>query len=242
MKNDFRLEWNYTLTNSIAFLWYELTGRPFPQLISAGRRFIESSDLSMSKVIWATPLYEFLRHCNASPLEKTVLDCGAGGDDPPLQLFYEHGYSTFGVEVADRPFQQAQKFCRDHAMKLNIMRGDMRHLSFRSASFSFAYSFNAIFFMTKSDIAASIEEIDRVLKPGGLCYVNFVSVDEPDKGPFCQPFLGNPRFSQHEDNEPDQYFTSFEIIHKEKRIIDRKTDGQRTEQAYLDYIAEKNHA
>ncbi len=61
----------------------------------------------MGKVIWATPLYKFLQYCNASPLEKTVLDCGAGGTDPPLQLFYECGYKTFGVEVADEPFRQA---------------------------------------------------------------------------------------------------------------------------------------
>jgi hypothetical protein len=31
------------------------------------------------QVIWATPLYECLRQCNASSLDKTVLDCGAAG-------------------------------------------------------------------------------------------------------------------------------------------------------------------
>lgn len=194
----------------------------------------------MRKVSWATPLYKFLRHCNASSLDKTVLDCGAGGDDPPLQLFYEYGYKTFGVEVAENPFKQATRFCKDHCMELNIMKGDMRHLSFKNGSFSFVYSFNAIFFMTKKDIAVSMKEIERVLKPSGLCFVNFLSVDEPDKGPFCKPFLGSQRFSQHEDNEPDRYFINFEIIHKEKRIIDKKTDGKRSVQACIDYIAEKN--
>jgi hypothetical protein len=38
----------------------------------------------MIDVIWATPLYEFLRQCNASPLEKTILDCGAGGSSPAV--------------------------------------------------------------------------------------------------------------------------------------------------------------
>ncbi len=194
----------------------------------------------MRKVVWATPLYKFLRQCNASSLEKTVLDCGAGGDDPPLQLFYESGYETFGVEVAERPFKQAKMFCKEHNMKLNIMKGDMRHLSFKSRSFSFVYSFNAIFFMTKKDVAVSIKEIERVLKPNGLCFVNFASVDDPDKRPFCKPFLGNPRFSKHEADEPDSYFCNFGIIHKEKRIVDRKTDGKRSVQAYIDYIAEKN--
>jgi len=193
----------------------------------------------MRKVIWATPLYKFLRQCNASTLDKTVLDCGAGGDDPPIQLFYKYGYKTFGVEVAENPFKQAKKFCREHDMKLNIIKGDMRYLPFKNESFSFVYSFNAIFFMTKKDIAASMKEIERVLKPNGLCFVNFGSIDEADKGPFCKPFLGNQRFSQHEDDEADRYFSNFEIIHKEKRIIDKKTDGKRSVQAYIDYIAEK---
>lgn len=193
----------------------------------------------MRKVIWATPLYKFLRQCDASPLDKSVLDCGAGGDDPPLQLFYEQGYRTCGVEVAANPLKEAARFCREHCIKLNILKGDMRHLPFQSSYFSFVYSFNAIFFMTKRDIEASMREIERVLKPRGLCFVNFVSVDEPDKVPFCKPFLGNPQFSQHEDDEPDLYFRNFEILHKEKRIIDKKTDGKRLVQAYIDYIAEK---
>jgi len=193
----------------------------------------------MSTVIWATPLYKFLRYCNASPLEKTVLDCGAGGADPPLQLFHEYGYETVGVEVADEPFRQAQQFCKEQGMDLNILKGDMRCLSFKNGSFSFVYSFNAIFFMSKKDIAMSMKEMERVLRPGGLCFVNFVSVDEPDAGPFCRPFLGNPRFSQHEDDEPNQYFRRFEILHKEKRIIEKRTNGKRSLQAYLDYIAKK---
>jgi len=196
----------------------------------------------MRKVIWAIPLYKFIRYCNDSPLDKTVLDCGAGGDDPPLQLFYEHGYETFGVEVSENPFRQAKKFCKEHGMKLNVLKGDMRLLPFKNGSFSFVYSFNAIFFMTKKDIAVSMKEIERVLKPSGLCFVNFVSVDEPDKGPFCKPFLGNPRFSQHEDDEADKYFTNFEIIHKEKKIIDKKTHDKRLVQAYIDYIAQKKRS
>ena len=43
----------------------------------------------MVEVTWATPLYKFLRLCNASPLAEEVLDCGAGGSNPPLSLFYQ---------------------------------------------------------------------------------------------------------------------------------------------------------
>ncbi|MCK4482774.1 SAM-dependent methyltransferase, partial [Candidatus Bathyarchaeota archaeon] len=63
----------------------------------------------MRKVIWATPLYKFLRHCNDSPLDKMVLDCGAGGDDPPLRLFLESGYKTVGIEISGQSLNETRK-------------------------------------------------------------------------------------------------------------------------------------
>jgi ubiquinone/menaquinone biosynthesis C-methylase UbiE len=194
----------------------------------------------MKKVIWATPLYKFLRECNSSPLKKTVLDCGAGGDDPPLQLFYDYGYETHGIEVAETPLKQAENFCRENKAELNILKGDMRQIPFKNESFSFAYSYNAIFFMIKKDIAAAMKEIERVLKPEGLCYVNFMSVDNREKNTFCKPFLGSTGFSYHEDCEPDRYFTNFKIIHKEKRITEKTWEGKMLVQADIDYIAKKN--
>jgi SAM-dependent methyltransferase len=196
------------------------------------------------EVSWATPLYEFLRHCNASPLEKRVLDCGAGGSDPPLALFYRYGYQTFGIEIWGEAVAKAQRFCRERGMALNIFGGDMRRIPFASEAFSFVYAFNAIFFMTKPDIGTAMCEIERVLKPGGLCYVNFVSVDDPDDRPFCETaparhLLKSERFAKHEDDEADAYFQGFEVIRKEKRLIDKVHGRKRLKQAYIEYIARK---
>ena len=198
----------------------------------------------MIEVIRATPLYAFLRQCNASSLEKSVLDCGAGGDYPPLALFYQYGYNTCGIEIAEDALSQAKTFCRENHMPLNIFRGDMRRIPFRDESFSFVYSYNAIFFMTKPDIALAMSEIERVLKRGGLCFVNFTSVDDPDDRPFSDTsdiriLLKSERFAKFEDDEADAYFDNFEIIRKEKRLIDEAYEGGRSIQAYVDYIARK---
>lgn len=193
----------------------------------------------MREVIWATPLYKFLRECNSSPLEKTVLDCGAGGDDPPLQLFCDYGYETCGIEVAETPLKQARDFCRENKVELNILKGDMRRIPFKSEAFSFVYSYNAIFFMTKKDIATAMKEIERVTKPSGLCFVNFLSVDDPKRNVFCKSFLGSTGFSYHEDDEPDRYFRNFEILRKEKRITRKLWESKYLVQADIDYIAKK---
>lgn len=198
----------------------------------------------MADVIWATPLYEFLRQCNASPLEKTVLDCGAGGREPPLSLFYQHGYRTYGIEIGEQPLADAKRFCEENRMPLNIFRGDMRRIPFANETFSFVYTFNAIFFMTKLDIATTMGEIERVLRPKGLVYVNFMSMDDPDYEPFSETspikaLLKSERFAHHEDEEADVYFERFKILRKEKQIIDKVHGKGRLHQAYVQYIAQK---
>ena len=198
----------------------------------------------MIDIIRHTPLYEFLRQCNASTLEKIVLDCGAGGENPPLSLFYQYGYKTYGIELEEDSLTEAQKFCEDNDMPLNIFRGDMRKIPFPDEMFSFVYSYNAIMFMTKPDIAIAMMEIERVLKPGGLCFVNFASVDDPDKRPFNQTspliqYLKSERFAFHEDNEADDYFETHQILRKEKRLLEKLYEGEISKQAYIDYIARK---
>ena len=185
-----------------------------------------------------------MRQCNASPLERRILDCGAGGSEPPLSLFHQHGYETYGIEIATEALDKATRFCREEEMPLHVFRGDMRRIPFASETFSFVYAFNAIMFMTKPDIAQSMGEMERVLRPEGLIYVSFVSVDEPDIGPFCETapardLLKSERFAQHEDDEAEAYFEAFEIRRKEKRTIEKVHGSRRLLQVYIEYIARK---
>jgi ubiquinone/menaquinone biosynthesis C-methylase UbiE len=197
------------------------------------------------EVIWATPLYEFLRQCNASEQSKEVLDCGAGGSQPPLSLFYQYGYKTCGIDIAEHSIADAQTFCAHNHMPLNIMYGDMRRIPFPDKHFSFVYSFNAISFMTKADIALSVKEMTRVLKANGLCYVNFHSVDDAETwDPFCETapvkkILKSERFAHFEDDEADVYFDDYVILRKEKRLTDKLWNGRVLKRAEIEYIAKK---
>ena len=213
---------------------------------------IENLGWQMRKVIRATPLYKVLRYCNDNPLERTVLDCGAGGNNPPLQIFSDYGYETYGIEISGEALKQAKDFCKENNLRLDLLKGDMRKIPFKDEAFSFVYTWNAIHMMSKEDVALAMSEIERVIKAKGLCFVNFVSADEPPptdaietrKGEFLKkaPWRGvkDPNIDSYfEDKEADVFFSNFEILHKEKRIIERITEGKKELQAFIDYIAKK---
>lgn len=181
------------------------------------------------------PLYGFLKECNDSPLTREVLDCGAGGSRPPLTLFYEHGYSVYGIDITPQQVELAQEYCMKAHITLPIMLGDARHIPFKDESMSFIYSVNTLCHLSKRDTAAVMQEIERVLRKEGLCFVNFVSVDdcgfgrgkEVSVGEFIQEeewYSGIKKeghiCSYYEDSEPDPYFEPFEILRKEKRITE----------------------
>jgi ubiquinone/menaquinone biosynthesis C-methylase UbiE len=199
----------------------------------------------------AVELYTFLEYCNDSPLEKEVLECGAGISrslEPLLLRFHEQGYVTHGIEISGERLAVVQEFCERHQVNLDLRQGDMRQIPFEDESMSFCFSYNAIFHMSRQDIAAAMREIERVLKPGGVCFVNFLSVDsdsfgvgkEIRKGEFLTVEFGQEALHTHyEDGEADVHFGAFEMLRKEKRIRELWIDGERYRRAYIDYIAKK---
>lgn len=196
-----------------------------------------------------TPLYRFLEYCENERTNEnaSILDCGAGGDMPPLSLFKSYGYKTHGIDFdliqVDRANQFAQKLNQD----LMIEFGDMTALKFEDNCFDYVYSYNSVFHMKKSQIKLAIEEMKRVLKPNGLLFVNFLSVDDFRCGQ--GPHLGDNQYEQMDDepvihsyfdiDECEPYFTDMAFVLKERRVIERLYQGDRIKQGFLDYIVRK---
>ncbi len=202
----------------------------------------------MHNLINAIPLYNFLKYCNNNSSEKIILDCGAGGSNPPLSLFYEFGYETYGIEISKEQLEKANIFCIEHNTDLNIIFGDMRKIPFENEFFSFLYSYNTSVHMKKEDFSLALSEFYRVLKPGGLCYVNFLGEEcdtygigkEIGEGEFLQ-IEDNDEviYCHYKDNEIEQIFTKFEVIYKEKKSVKRKIDYKENTSVYLEYILVK---
>lgn len=205
--------------------------------------------MSKSLIFKQVPLYRFLDLClqNNPSDSRTILDCGAGGDMPPLALFRMHEFKTVGIELDEKAAKAANDFGKSRGLELNIQSGDMTALAFDDGSFDFVYSYNSIFHMKKVDIEKAISELKRVLKPGGLMFVNFLSTDDFRCGE--GPDLGNHQYEQMDDepvihsyfghNEADPYFEEMETLIKEQRIIQRIYEGNPIRQGFVDYILRK---
>ncbi|NUU62891.1 class I SAM-dependent methyltransferase [Paenibacillus agri] len=202
----------------------------------------------MNEIFKHVPLYRYLSFCNETGLERTVLDCGAGGDSPSLGLFAQYGYSTYGIEFDPIAIAQAQAYEQERGLQLNIERGDMRNLPFADESFSFVYSYNSIFHMRKDEVSQSLQEMIRTLKPGGLLFVNFLTVNDFRCGE--GPHLGDHQYEQFDDDQPvihsyytaseaDPLFGNMEVLFKEDRTLERIYEGERIRQGFVDYIVKK---
>ncbi|MFZ2537344.1 MAG: methyltransferase domain-containing protein [Oscillospiraceae bacterium] len=193
-------------------------------------------------------LYNFLNYCNEVNLEKSVLDCGAGGSCPPLALFSEYGYQTYGIELSDSQIEKAKAFSKEYNVELNISKGDIRELPFEDKSISFIYSYNTIFHMKKEDMKKAVNEIKRVLRPGGICLINFLSVNDygyglgekVGKGEFLQTERDEKVIHSYYDiEEAETHFEGMKILFKENRILERVYEGEQLKQGYIDYIVQK---
>ncbi|MBY8992808.1 MAG: class I SAM-dependent methyltransferase [Candidatus Lokiarchaeota archaeon] len=202
----------------------------------------------MIEKVYPPSLYNYLWYIRSNPTGNRILDCGAGGCDPKLAFFLENGFEAYGIDISDEQIKDSEEFSAKNNINLNIIKGDMRKIPFDSGFFDYVYSYNSIFHLSKKDSRVAINEMHRVLKKGGLCYLNFLSVDDKwsKEGEEINPgeiitkeddeeYL----HSYYEDDEPDSYFDEFEIIYKEKIHIHIGRYYNTGRSCILEYITRK---
>ena len=200
----------------------------------------------MVQDIFPPILYTFLDYALDAEVEKTIVDCGAGGKFPKFALYVMNGFNTYGIEISEDRMKMAEDFAKKRGFKAHLVKGDMRSLPYESESYGFAYSYNTIFHMNKEDIGVAINEMLRVVKKQGLICVNLLSIDDSRYGIGKESSPGV--FTQHEDGEQishtyfkhdegEAYFSKFEILYKQIRIEHLyEWDSTR---GMIDYIVKK---
>jgi len=193
-------------------------------------------------------LYNFLRIASSYSLRNRILDCGAGGPDPKIAFFQEYGYELYGIDIDDEEIKDANEFAKNNGIALNITKADMREIPFEDGFFGLVFSYLSMVHLSKGDTGIAIKEIHRVLQKGGLCCLNFLSIDDQWYDEEKAGLAGEIRsihngieeiHSYFEDKEPDKYFKDFKIIYSAK--IQHFTGNYHTtgRTCILDYIAKK---
>jgi SAM-dependent methyltransferase len=96
---------------------------------------------------------------------KRVLEVGFGlGTD--LMQFARGGSQVYGIEITPRHVELARRRFDAFSLRARLTRGDAETLPYKSASFDVVYSFGVLHHTP--DMISALEEIHRVLRPGGV--------------------------------------------------------------------------
>lgn len=99
--------------------------------------------------------------------EGRVLDAGCGhGKD--VEYLIEHGLEAVGVDSAEGMV----RYAREHKPgEYHVM--DVRELSFQSGSFDGVWCNSVLQFLPPAEMEDALDEMYRVLRPGGVFYTTF---------------------------------------------------------------------
>jgi SAM-dependent methyltransferase len=115
-----------------------------------------------------------------------LLEIGAGtGQDSAY-------YASLGLDVVATDLSPAMVgYCRAKGLEAHVM--DVLGLSFPDGSFDVVYSVNCLLHVPNADLPAALDQIHRVLRPEGLCYLGMHG-GNGDEGPLADDEHDPPRF------------------------------------------------
>lgn len=109
----------------------------------------------------------------AEPLKSTVLDIGTGFGWG-AQCFVQHGFKVSAIDISRDTIEYAKKCVGQYLAKIDFQLGDMLNIPYADNSFDFSFANNILYLNDRAGLVRSLDEIHRVLKPGGEVYFNLL--------------------------------------------------------------------
>lgn len=100
-----------------------------------------------------------------------VLDIGCGNGK---NMLYRNDIHVTGLEQSE----ELCKICRNR--NLDVIQGDARRLPFPDSTFDAIMMIAVIHHIDPAEHVATLNEIKRVLKPGGTCLITNWAVEQPE--------------------------------------------------------------
>jgi ubiquinone/menaquinone biosynthesis C-methylase UbiE len=113
-------------------------------------------------------------------LDKTVLEigCGVGNNIIPIAKL---GYEAYGIDISELAILEAKKRSLQENARIEFTSGSVEKLPYESNFFSFVIDRSVLTCTTPEVITQSLDEILRVLKPGGIFMAfDWFGINHPD--------------------------------------------------------------
>lgn len=113
-------------------------------------------------------------------LGKTVLEigCGVGNNLIPIAKL---GFESYGIDISDYAILEAKKRSLQENVRVELSSGNVENLPYESNFFSFVIDRSVLTCTSPEVITQSLDEILRVLKPGGIFMAfDWFGINHPD--------------------------------------------------------------
>lgn len=203
----------------------------------------------------AAPNQSVVAWAETVPSGSSIVDVGCGVGRHTVYLG-GLGFKMAGMDLSPRGVQKTQEACAERQIAFDGRVADMTALPWESNTFDAAISTSVVCHHRYSDMVKTIDEVWRVLKPGGLFLVDFlhkntlsyqrvreqaaagqISEVEPDtfvdESP--EPDKMDDAFLPHhycDEAEVRELLRAFEIIRLEAEFPNAPADGSLSQRGY----------
>ena len=95
------------------------------------------------------------------------LGCAHGPDFLP----FKDGFQLFGVDFSREMLRQGQSYAHKFSFSPSLVAADITFLPFTTETFDWVISVAAYHHLNKNGVTAALDELRRVLKPGGEAFI-----------------------------------------------------------------------
>ena len=119
------------------------------------------------------------------PAGRSVLDAGCGSGEKSIELS-KRDYNCVSVDVSDWALRNARKAIKQHDLsdKIVLLQEDLSRMNFANNTFDYVLCWGVL--MHIKELSSVLDELTRVLAPGGFLIVNEINMHSLESRIFRQ--------------------------------------------------------